>query len=380
MYKRKTKTDRNKQQKAKDKKKFNYHANPFDIYKKNTNTIESDEESSIEIKKSIKKKKNADQIKNKKLRVTMNDFNKFTANNRNASDSDESSGIEEFKKKIKNKKKNALNKSVENREKNVMFEKYTNYFFDDKEIKEGILKKKKRDKEKAEKKVKKGFYHYQNNPTKVEKRVVDQKFEVRMKLNFVTTIRHPQITASDNKKEINNENTKKVKVISNLNDEIINNDDDQILNSRINKGRNNNTNSIDKRQNNTIAYSHKMTRSQTENQNKSKGKVTFNQNNTGLKKNDKKINLMNEFDQSMNDYSKFNTINNMNSRDTKKINSKSNLRGSYNKKKSKNDLETDRNGKNQKKMIHFKTGFVGNNKNKTNGRTKSKKNLKTNKH
>lgn len=43
----------------------------------------------------------------------------------------------------------------------------------------------------------------------------------------------------------------------------------------------------------------------------------------------------------MNDYSKFNTINNMKSRDTKKINSKSSLRGSYNKKKSKNDLETE---------------------------------------
>lgn len=69
-------------------------------------------------------------------------------------------------------------------------------------------------------------------------------------------------------------------MISNLNDEIINNDEDQILNSRINKGRNNNTNSIDKRQNNTIAYSLKMARSQTEHQNKSKGKITFNQNNT----------------------------------------------------------------------------------------------------
>ena len=404
--KKKSKTDRNKLQKVKDKKKFNYHANPLEIYKKNT--MESDEESSIEIEKSIKKKKNTEQTRNKKAQiVTMNDFNKFTATNRNESDSEsyESSDKEEVKNKNKNKKNNALNKSVENRNKSTMFDKYTNYFFDDKEIKEGILRKKNKDKENAEKNLKKGFYHYQNNPTKVEKRVVDKKFEVRMKnLDANGTLKQSKTTASDNKKKINKENTKKVKIISDLNDEIINIDDyqndNQIINSTIKRSRNNKNNSIEKRKNNTIVYTHKIANSEIGNQNRSKDKINFNKNNTGLKKSIKKVNfahqnnkivenLKNDFNQSMKDYSKFNTINNMKSGNTKTVlynnnkyeeNSKSNVRSSENKKKPKNIYNTERNVKNTKKMIHFKTEMDGRNKNKISQKNKSKKSIKANKH
>jgi hypothetical protein len=283
-----------------------------------------------------------------------------------------------------------------------MFDKYTNYFFDNKEIKEGNLRKKNKDKENAEKNVKKVLYHYQNNPTKVEKRVVDKKFEVRMKnLDANGTLKQSKTTASDNKKKINKENTKKVKMISDLNDEIIkiedNQNENQIINSIVNRSRNNKNNSIEKRQNNTIVYTHKMVKSEMENQNRSKDRINFNKNNTGLKKSIKKVNfaqqnnkidenLKNDFNQSMKDYSKFN---NMKSGNTKEVpynnnkyeeKSKSNLRGSENKKKSKNIYNTERLGKNTKKMIHFKTEMDGRNKNKINEKNKLKKSIKANKH
>jgi hypothetical protein len=223
-------------------------------------------------------------------------------------------------------------------------------------------------------------------------------------LNANSTHKQSKTTASNNKKKTNKENTKKVKMISDLNDEIINIEDNQnnnqIINSIVNRSRNNKNNSIEKRQNNTIVYTHKMVKSEMENQNRSKDRINFNKNNTGLKKSIKKVNfaqqnnkivenLKNDFNQSMKDYSKFNTINNMKSGNTKEVpynnnkyedKSKSNLRGSENKKKSKNIYNTERLGKNTKKIIHFKTEMDGRNKNKINEKNKSKKSIKANKH
>ena len=403
VLKKKSKTDRVKHQKSKDKKKFNYHANPFDIYKKNT--IESDDDSSIDIKinPSIKKKKtNKDQIKKKKsYRPKINDFNKFRESDKIPSESIsfESSDKEIVKKKTSKKEKKALNKSVENRNKNSMFDKYTDYFFNENTINEGKLKKKLRDKENmalAEKNAKKGFYHYQNNPKKVEKRVVDEKFEVRMKnLDAISTLKPSNTTMVDNKKKNNNDNSKKMKTTSNLNDGIKNNEK-QLFTSRMNRDRNNN--SYEKRQNNTIAYNHKATRSELEDPNKYKNKIIFNRNNNGLKRSIKRLNvgkqknnivqnLMNDFDQTMNDYPQYQTINNMTSRGMKKINynktsnkynkenSKSIFRHDFKKKKSKNNFGTERSEKNEKKLNHNKTEYDERNKNKTNEKNKSIKTL-----
>ena len=404
VLKKKSKTDRIKHQKSKDKKKFKYQANPFDIYKKNT--IESDDENSIDIKnkQSIKKKKtNKDQINKKKsYRPKINDFNKFRESDRIPSESIsfESSDKEIVKKKTTKKEKKALNKSVENRNKNSMFDKYTDYFFNENTINEGKLKKNIRDKENMaldEKNAKKGFYHYQNNPKKSEKRVVDEKFEIRMKnLDVVSTLKPSNTTMVDNKKKNNKDNSKKMKTASNLND-VIKNDEKQLFTSRMNRDRNNN-NSYEKRQNNTITLNHKATRSELENPNKYKSKIIFNRNNNGLKRSIKKLNvgkqknnivqnLMNDFDQTMNDYPQFQTINNMTSRGMKKINynktnnkynkenSKSNFRHSFKKKKSKNIFGTDRTEKNEKKLNHNKTEYDGRNKSRTNEKNKSIKTL-----
>ena len=388
-----------REKEAKERRNKNYNTNPFELFKKKT-LEDSEEESSVEIKpkKSILKKKTKEGIKKKKsYRPKINDFNKF-----GGGDKDDDSESESYElppkivvKNTKNSKKddkNALSKSVENRNKNSMFDKYTNFFFNEDELKGERLKSKK-EKEKqalAEKNnVKKGFYHYQNNPTQIEKRVVDKKFEVRMRGVAALKQANTNMDEINNKKKINKENAKRIKTTSNLIEANKNNEKDP-LSARVNKVRNNNANSIEKRQNNTIAYNHIGAKSEADNQNKSKSIINHNKINNEKKnkvnnKSFKKLNvekqkknivqnLMEDFDETMNEYMKLdNKTLNMTSRDIKKSNY--NKKDDYKKKKTKNNYDKQMNytERNEESLNHSKTGYDDKIRKKTE-RNKSKKN------
>ena len=97
-----------------------------------------------------------------------------------------------------------------------MFNQYTNYFFDDNalnEIKNKNNKQMKENKTNAENK-KKGLYHYQNNPKKEEKQIVDKRFETRTRnagggnLGIANTVMEKLNNNANKKKEPNNNKKK----------------------------------------------------------------------------------------------------------------------------------------------------------------------------
>ena len=284
-----------------------------------------------------------EQPKKTKTGPKLNDFHKFRESDLIVS----SSGSEESSdEKINNKNddKKELNKSVENRRnnKNNMFNQYTNYFFDENAINEEKLRNKKNKKMKETKtnvekiKEKKGFYHYQNNPNKEVKNILDKKFETRTRnpnhigMKQANTVMENFNTNNNNTKtRKTNPNYKKKKTIvkqfsnnsrkfKTKTNEDNNNDsayENNLFVQKMKKGRNN-INKNDKRLNNTIAYNHDVNLSK-ENDDTNKTKKQNNTKNIVLKNNITKINKMNskkktnkvvqnlidDFDQTMEEYS-----------------------------------------------------------------------------
>ena len=430
------KTEGNQTQKAPEKKRFNFHSNPFDLYK----TIDSDEDNSPKVKPKRKSQEKIIKEQPKKKKSLggpkINDFNKFRESDRNVSDSESyESSVEEKDEKIKDDDKNKLNKSVQLRDnKKNLFSQYTNYFFDDGVINEEQLRNQKSKKIKENKKnvedlnTKKGFYHYQNNPTKVEKSIVNKKFEVRMK-NPGTPAFNQTMDNYNMINKINDNNKKKskkpysndqrkLKTSSNLTEENYNTiDEKELFQSKVNKSRNRSKKNInDKKQNNTMVINHKMTKSEIvgNDQNKSKNKNNNNKNKELKKeKSKKKIvkneklknnivqNLINDFDQTMDHTSKINN-HTIITKDTKKFknddknknhkqSSKSKHKKNYIKKNTKNNVDETKPlsrsviiDKNNKNLKTSKTIEYEKKKNSTNARKKSnnkiiKENLKKNK-
>ena len=312
------KTEGNQPQHPKDKK-FNFHANPFDLYKKN----DSDEDSSPKVrpKKKSKEFKKIEEPKKKKVYgPKLNDFNKFRESDRNVSESESYESSEEREEEEdnhynnKNEGKNNLNRSVEDRKKrNEIFDEYTNYFFDEDAINEGQLKNKKNkklveNKTNVEKlKTKKGFYHYQNNPTKEEKIVVDKRFEVRRKnpggvvgLKEAKTdrgyinkngMKGTNFSNNYSKKTFekkNSTNSKKLKTVSHLNPDKKNNNNSyerDLLQKRMNQGRNKIKINNEKKKNNTMALNnHNLSKNEGVETDINKSKKNINKNNNSVKK------------------------------------------------------------------------------------------------
>ena len=425
------KTEGNQTQKAPEKKRFNFHSNPFDLYK----TIDSEEDNSPKVKQKRKsqEKKAKEQPKKKKSLggPKINDFNKFRESDRNVSDSgSRESSVEEKDDKNKDEEKNKLNKSVQLRDhKNDLFSQYTNYFFDDGAINEGQIRNQKSKKIKENKtndedlNTKKGFYHYQYNPTKVEKSIVDKKFEVRMKNPGTPAFNQTmdnynminKMNDNNNKKKFKKQysnDQRKLKTSSTLTEENYNTiDENDLFQPKVKKSRNRSKKNIaDKKQNNTMVYNHKMVKSEIvgNDQNKSKNKVINNKNKDLKKEKSKKKssknekpknnivqNLINDFDQT----EQSSKINNhtMTTRDTKqfkkndksknhKQSSKSKHKENYNKKNAKNNVDATNPlsrsviiEKNNKNLKTSKTIDYEKKKNSTNDEKKSKnKNIKEN--
>ena len=400
--KRNTKTDVSEPRKSKDTKNNNFFANPFDFHR--INTVESNNDNSFEInnKTSIKQKKTKEKITKKKSnRPKMDDFNKFRKSDKNMSDSISFESSDKEKDKKNNKKDNTeindLNKSVEIRNKNNLFDQFTNFFFNENELKDEKLKNKNKIKNKDKENnindeqnvTKSFFYHYQNNSTQVDNRVVDKKYEARMKNPGGVVI------FNDNNNKFNKENTKKkIRTISILNEDLLY-DDNQLLNSSVNKGRNKNNNNFENGKNNTVVYKHKATKSEFQNPIRL-NKMLYELN--GLNKSTKKINttkkkikavqnLMNDFDYTINDYPQYETINCLTSRDNRKKAynkynnkndkeiSKLNIQGNIKKGISKSKCDSERSERHKKKISQELTEYDEKNKNKTNEKNKSKKNI-----
>ena len=313
----------------------------------------------------------------------LNDFLKFRKSDQDKSESGSESSVEVIKKKAS---KKPLNKSVENRKNNKnndMFNQYTNYFFDENalnEIKNKNNKQLKETKTNAEKiNKKKGLYHYQNNPKKEEKRYVDKRFETRSRnvgngnpgVNQVNSAKEKVNTNANKKKETNNNKKTIVKQFSNhsrkrtqSNVDEENSDNDALV-EKMQKVKNNNKN--DKKLNNTIAYTHENNLIKDSDLNRSKRKlnnknVVIKKHNSKHNKNNNKKpnhlvqNLIDDFDQTMEEYSNLycNTTtrgNNKNSIDKKMNNrsaSKRKLKNALNNKHSKKNF----NNSNENKLVN----------------------------
>ena len=343
------------------KKTFNFHSNPFDFFKTNTN--ESDEDSSPRVKKKPKQRSkrtsNEEQPKKKSslVKAKYNDFLKFSQNDKNASESDgsESSSDEEEKKNNKNNEKKKLSKSIEikknsnNNKDNSLYNKFNNYFFHENTFNDDLAKNKKNKNNKDSKanqdnlNAKKGFYHYQNNPTKEEKRVVDKRFELR-NVNTTGTERFNQLNTTDTITEDSHDNNKKAKEGKNKKNKFVKQNsvevrkanelngkvDNDILSVRFKRGRNKNY--LENRQNNSVAYNHDMNLDNENNAPKSKANQNKNnlkkvknekekEKNKKLKKAPKNIvqNLMTDFDQTMEEYSSIYATHNTSTKGAKAI-------------------------------------------------------------
>ena len=369
------------------KKTFNFHSNPFDFFKPNENNEnDSEEESSPRVKKKPKQRSkrtsNEEQPKKKpSVKAKYNDFLKFSQGDKIASESDgsESSSDEEEKKNNKNNEKKKLSKSIEvrknsnNNKKNSLYNKFNNYFFHENTFSDDLTKNKKNKDNKDSKanqdsmNAKKGFYHYQNNPTKEEKRVVDKRFELRT-VNTTGAERFNQLN-TDTITEESHDNNKKSKEGKNKKNKFVKQNsvevrkanelngkaDNDILSVKFKRGRN--KNNMENRQNNSVAYNHDMN---LENENNApKSKANQNKNNLKKVKNEKDKekeknkkqkkapknivqNLMTDFDQTMEEYSSiyatYNTstkgakaIKGFNEKNSKLKNSKSKLKTSKSK-------------------------------------------------
>ena len=313
------------------KKIFNYQENPLSKYRKaesdDDDDEEEDEESSPVVKKRTKKKmsKTVENHPKKKpsYKAKFNDFHKFRESDRVMSEDedDESYESSEHEEITKVDTKKEANKSVEPKKnkKNSLYKRFNNYFFDENVINEEQLRnqKRKEDKEnkngnksKEKKNVKKGFYHYQNNPKKEEKSIVDKKFELITRntaggrLNNIETVNGGH--KGNKVKKMKEEKIKK-KNFSKQNTNIYG-EDKYIIESKLKRGRNN-YNELDGRQNNSVAYHHDMNLSKNiESKNNAKqlksdkNKKLANYKTQNLKKNVVQ-NLMTDFDQTMEEYS-----------------------------------------------------------------------------
>ena len=300
------KIEGNQPQYPKDKK-YNYHANPFDLYKRN----DSEESNSPKVrpKKKSKEIKKIEEPKKKKVYgPKLNDFNKFRESDKNVSDTESYESSEEEEEEDnhynnKNEGKNKLNKSVENRRnRKDIFDEYTNYFFDEDAINENQLKNKKNkklveNKTNVEKlKTKKGFYHYQNNPTKEEKLVVDKRFEVRRKNPGGVDINNYGMNGTNfsnnySKKTFEKKdstNSKKLKTVSHLNPDKKNNNNSyerDMLQKRMNRGRNKIKINNEKKKNNTVAFNtHNLSKNEGDEIDINKSKKNIHKNNNSIKK------------------------------------------------------------------------------------------------
>ena len=363
------------------KKTFNFHSNPFDFFKTN----DSDDESSPRVRKKSnhksKRTSNEKQPKRKSsVKAKYNDFFKFSQGDKNASESEgsESSSDEEEKNNNKNNEKKKLSKSIEvrknsnNNKKNSLYNKFNNYFFHENTFDDDKSKNKKNKDNKDSKtnqenlNSKKGFYHYQNNPTKEEKRVVDKRFELRsvnttgaerfnqLNTDTITEDSHDNKKAKEGKNKKNKfvkQNSVEVRKANDLNGEA----DNEILSVKFKRGRN--KNNLENRQNNSVTYNNDMN---LENENNAtKSKANQNKNNLKKAKNEKDKekeknkkqkkapknivqNLMTDFDQTMEEYSSIyathntstkgaKTMRGFNEKNNKLRNSKSKLRTSKSK-------------------------------------------------
>ena len=348
------KNDNNEINNNNNKNKLNFHSNPFDLFKSNDDY--SDEESSPRVKPKPKQmpSKNVPEPKKKKTyEPKLNDLVKFRESDRLGSDSGSSDYSEEENDiKIKEDAKKELNKSVENRRnnKNLMFNQYTNYFFDEylkneeklRNNKKKTLKEAKTD---VERKIKKkGLYHYQNNTNKEVKTYFDKKYENITRnpgIGFHTSNTNMDNLGNFNvstkksgnsfkKKSIvkQSSNAKKLKTDNNLKEG--KNNEKEMLVKKMQNGRNKNKNI--QRQNNTVVYNHKdinLTKSDVE-ENEKKKVVNHNKNNVlrvkngNIKKKNSKnkvgkgnnivTNLIDDFDQTMEEYSSIYTSQNNASR------------------------------------------------------------------
>ena len=228
---------------------------------------------------------------------------------------------------------------------------------------------------------KKGFYHYQNNPTKEVKSIVDKKFEIRTRNagvlgynqantymeNYNSNNNGNLLRNSMKKRNINkqNSNNSRLNTFSNLNEKKNSNEikDKDMLVMKMNKGRNKKNIKL---QNNTIAYNNDINLPKVdadENElNKSKNKVNNkknivlkvkNNNKKLSKKSSKKLNdeknkvvqnLIDDFDQTMEEYSSLYNTHNPSSKGKKSIKTKNDsnnpLRRSVNNRNIKNRINT----------------------------------------
>ena len=259
------------------KKKFNYHSNPFDKYKA---TDSSDEESSSIVVKRTKKKLNKANTNQPKKKPTykakFNDFNNFRESDKIISDSESSDSSEEEELNNKSNEKQEMNKSIDPKKnkKNSIYKRFNNYFFDENAINEKKLKNRKSKEIKVEpdkKVVNKGFYHYQNNPKKEEKSIVDKKFELRTRnnatgdnLNNYNTLTE---NSKDNIKKVKPDKAKKKKHSKqNTNNSNLNNNEKDIISVKFKGGRNKN-NELNSKQNNSVAINHETNLTKIENNN-----------------------------------------------------------------------------------------------------------------
>ena len=168
----------NKSQQNKEKNnKYTFHANPFEIYK----TQYSDEISpKVNKKKSIKKSKVTLQVIKKKRKTgpKLVDLNKFRESE--LYPSEESSSEEERKDKdnkveINNSNNEKIRKKVSIKNKNPIYNKFTDFFFNqnvysnnkNKNKEKKIVENKQKINDKNKKKL---FYHYQHNQCKEEQK------------------------------------------------------------------------------------------------------------------------------------------------------------------------------------------------------------------
>ena len=361
-----------------------FHSNPFDLYKSN----ESDEESSPKVRPKPKPKpiKVVEEPKKKKTyEAKLNDFNKFRESDKIVSDSESSEPSNEVKNK--NEEKKELNRSVDSRRnnKNKLFNQYTNYFFDENAINEEKLRNRKNIKIKENKtnvekiNKKKGFYHYQNNPNKEVKTILDKKFEIRTRNPGVLGFNQANtyVENYNNNRKINNGNSfkkkkivkqnsndsRKLKTVVNVNEKNNSSDiyENDMLIVKMKNGRNKKN---EKEQNNTIAYNHdiNLTKSDIDENDLNKTKKLANhkknmvlkvKNEKIRKKSSKKLNkektnvvqnLMDDFEQTMEEYTSLYTENNATSRGKKtnkaQNDNKNNLRKTINNRTIKNKKNT----------------------------------------
>ena len=272
---------------------------------------------------------------------------------------------------------------------------------------------------------KKGFYHYQKNQNKEVKTILDKKFETRTRnpgilgLKPANTMMEGYNTSNRKingngfkKKPIkkqNSNNSRKMKTIGNLNEKNNNSSiyEDDMLEAKMKKGRN--KINKDKVQNNTIAYNHDI--NLPKNENDESRRTANNKKNIVLKikkdkinkKSNKRVNgdkesklvqnIMDDFDQTMEEYTSLYNTHNATSRGktgknysdkshNNKSSSKSKLRSSVTNHKShknKENTSNDSNPINNSLIIDNESNTLNQNnikeeknKNKTNETKKAK--------